>query len=189
MSTAKRRLSDSRIYRSGHVKEDQLCDITSNAPLCMVRTSRVLEPHDMMSRIDARPPHVWQQRISLGDLDWHGHVNNVRMIAWIHDAWADLLGSDAGPLPSFVTISHEARYLTPLLYGSSVEIRTVVSEIGRSAVKGTATIVDDAHRFAEITTTWVAFDIEKRCARPMTETERAHFSCYMNADPSRAKAP
>jgi acyl-CoA thioesterase FadM len=116
--------------------------------------------------------HTWRQRVSVADLDWHGHVNNVRMISWIQDSWTDLVSPGEGVAPAFAVVNHHADYLKPLSYRSWVNIRTAVSEIRRSSVTGTARVTDGIHTYAEITTTWVAFDSKSRRARSFTEQER-----------------
>ncbi|MFJ2770255.1 acyl-CoA thioesterase [Streptomyces sp. NPDC087300] len=130
---------------------------------------------------------MWEQQVSLSDLDWHGHVNNARMIAWIQDSWNDLLSPGEGVAPSFAAVSHEARYSVPLPYCASVGIHTVVTEIRRSRVTGTAKITDGGVVHAQITTSWVAFDVEARCARAVTEAERENLGRhYVPAEEAEA---
>ncbi|MFG2526120.1 acyl-CoA thioesterase [Streptomyces sp. NPDC048527] len=135
------------------------------------------------------PCHTWTQPVSLSDLDWHGNVNNVRMISWIQDSWNDMVSPGRGQPPSFAVVGHEVRYLEPLLYQPAVEIQTVVTTLRRSTVIGTARILDGSRVFAEVTTRWAAVDVEEHRLRPVTDAERANLAkYYVESDPSTTAA-
>ncbi|MEC4020848.1 acyl-CoA thioesterase [Streptomyces sp. H27-D2] len=130
----------------------------------------------MDTHVSTGQRHVWTQTVSLSGIDWNGHVNNVRMSAWVQDSWTHLLAPGEGAPPTFAAATHHAQYQKPLPYRSRVRIETSVSELLRCTVTGTAAATDGATDYARITTTWVAFDTAAQRARALTDTERVNLT-------------
>ncbi|RBM19717.1 hypothetical protein DEH69_09460 [Streptomyces sp. PT12] len=134
-------------------------------------------------RLTGMTPHVWEQRVSLADLDFHRHVNNARMLAWVQDSWADMAATAEGVPPAFVAVQHTARYQAPLPYQRRVRIETTVTKLGRSSVTGIARITDGSVIFAEITSTWVGVDPVRQRPRALTDVERESFGRHQIEEP------
>ncbi|GAA2263528.1 thioesterase family protein [Glycomyces scopariae] len=133
--------------------------------------------------------HVCERHLGLGDLDWLGHVNNVRMLEMVQDAqvrWC-YLEREAGVVaaPCFVYAGHEIQYKRELtLRTAPVRIETRVTRIGRSSLHLASRIRDDEAVYCEVASVAVAIDTERLRPRQLSDGEREYFARFAAAEPA-----
>jgi len=115
-----------------------------------------------------------------GDIDFMGHVNNSRYLAWVQDAvlshWRKLAPADAAASRLWVALTHEITYRKPAFLDDIINARTVLQH-----VKGTRAFYDTViergdEKLAEIKSCWCCVDaITLRPARIGEEVRRFFF--------------
>lgn len=135
-----------------------------------------------------RPRHVYHRPVRFGDLDLHGHVNNVRFLEYLEDArialLLEFLGTDADDgsmdlLPGIAVARHEVNYRRPLRFRpGSVRVESWTTKVGLVRCELAAEIRDDNDVFAEARSVLVAYDPLTRRPRRFTADERAFLRRY-----------
>lgn len=128
-------------------------------------------------------PHVYEHRLRFGDLDWQGHVNNVKYVEYLQEAHFTLLDPNEWSLyrpagDTFVVASHSVSYLRPLLWRNSVQVETWVCRVGRAKVELRSTIGDGRHEYVAARSIYVAYDLPDHRSRPLSGIERAHLGRF-----------
>jgi acyl-CoA thioester hydrolase len=127
--------------------------------------------------------HVFERHIGLGDLDWLGHVNNVRMLEMVQDAQVRWFYVDRDPdaaiTPCFVYASHDIQYVRELpMRSRPVRVETRVEKLGRSSVRLASRVCDDEGVYCQVKTGAIAFDTERGRPRQLTDDERVYMSRF-----------
>ena len=71
-------------------------------------------------------------KVTAGDIDQQGHVNNVRYVQWIQDVavahWRNLATPEQLEGVTWVVLRHEIDYLRPAFEGEEITARTWVGK-------------------------------------------------------------
>ena len=109
-------------------------------------------------------PHRFPIDVSPGDIDFMGHVNNARYLAWVQDAvishWRKLAPAEAVAQHLWVALKHEITYRKPAFLDDDV-VATVILE----KVQGARAFYDTVIRrgeevLAEVKSSWCCLDAE-----------------------------
>jgi acyl-CoA thioester hydrolase len=126
--------------------------------------------------------HRYDCRIRWSDVDSYGHVNNVKYFEYLQEARIAFLSGLSPGWPrgrgGAVLARIDVDYRRPILFRAKpVVVETWVTRIGRSSYDLASRILDDqrggATVFAEARAVIVAYDVEGRRSRPLTEKERS----------------
>lgn len=128
-------------------------------------------------------PVVVRQTIAWGDMDAHGHVNNVVYYRYMENAriaYYERVGKyalEAQTGVSFVLADNACRYRVPLTYPGVVLVGARVSEIRNDRAKMQYVLVREPDRrvAAEGEAMLVAFDVRVRTKTAFPETLRARI--------------
>ena len=111
-------------------------------------------------------PHLFPIAIGPSDIDFMGHVNNSRYLAWVQDAvvdhWKKLAPPDAVARHLWVALKHEIIYRRPAFLGDDVVAHVVLEKV--QGVRATyETLVRRGEEIiAEVRSTWCSIDAETR---------------------------
>ncbi|MGX7894302.1 acyl-CoA thioesterase [Tsuneonella sp. HG222] len=111
-------------------------------------------------------PHLYPIAIQPGDIDFMGHVNNSRYLAWVQDAvidhWRTLAPVEAVARHLWVALKHEITYRRPAFLGDDVVAHVVLEKV--QGVRATyETLVRRGEEIiAEVRSTWCSIDAETR---------------------------
>ena len=111
-------------------------------------------------------PHLFPIAIGPSDIDFMGHVNNSRYLAWVQDAvvdhWKKLAPPDAVARHLWVALKHEITYRRPAFLGDDVVAHVVLEKV--QGVRATyETLVRRGEEIiAEVRSTWCSIDAETR---------------------------
>ena len=111
-------------------------------------------------------PHLFPIAIGPSDIDFMGHVNNSRYLAWVQDAvvdhWKKLAPPDAVARHLWVALKHEITYRRPAFLGDDVVAHVVLEKV--QGVRATyETLVRRGEVIiAEVRSTWCSIDAETR---------------------------
>jgi acyl-CoA thioester hydrolase len=134
--------------------------------------------------VDTPGPHLFHQQLRIADLDFQGHVNNVRFVEYFQEAQAALIdphrtrvrGDGAS---TFVVAAHTISYHRQLAYRSTpIRVETTVLDIGRSKTVLCSRLRDDQHTYARTESVYVAYDMGTRSVRRLSEDEHDCLSRY-----------
>lgn len=122
-------------------------------------------------------PIVKEQSLSWGDMDVHGHVNNVWFFRYIENARVayfeaiDKYGYEESSGDSFILAHTSCKFLSPLVYPDVVRVGACVSSILKDrAVMSYRVVSSSRNRIAaEAEATIVAFDYSKDGKIPFPE--------------------
>jgi acyl-CoA thioester hydrolase len=126
--------------------------------------------------------HRYDCRIRWSDVDSYGHVNNVKYFEYLQEARIAFLSGLSPDWPrgreGAVLARIDVDYRRPIVFRAKpVLVETWVTRIGRSSYDLASRILDDqpggATVFAEARAVIVAYDVEGRRSRPLTEMERS----------------
>ena len=116
--------------------------------------------------MDVSKPHLFPIAIGPSDIDFMGHVNNSRYLAWVQDAvvdhWKKLAPPDAVARHLWVALKHEITYRRPAFLGDDVVAHVVLVKV--QGVRATyETLVRRGEVIiAEVRSTWCSIDAETR---------------------------
>lgn len=122
-------------------------------------------------------PHRFPIDVVPGDIDFMGHVNNARYLAWVQDAvvshWQRLAPPDAVAQHLWVALKHEITYRKPAFLEDEV-IATVILEKVQGARAFYETVIRRGEEvLAEVKSSWCCLDAETlrpaRLARSVVE--------------------
>lgn len=129
------------------------------------------------------------------DLDAFGHVNNAVTTSYVEHGrisyLRDVLGVDPVGLMPLILAMIKVDYVTPIFYGSSVEIGSRVDWIGTSslAMSHRLTDVGDAHELANATSVLVAYDYDRAKPMPVPDAWRAALAAHEGRELARPTEP
>jgi acyl-CoA thioester hydrolase len=124
-------------------------------------------------------PHKFPIGIDAQDIDFMGHVNNARYLAWVQDAvlahWQKLAPPDAVAAHLWVALKHEITYRKPAFLNDDV-MATVILERVQGARAFYETIIKRGEEvLAEVKSCWCCIDsVTLRPARIAADIA-AHF--------------
>lgn len=129
-----------------------------------------LRPTEASAEVD----HVLPFRVRWSDLDSYNHVNNVKFFDYFQEARVDMLAdvmaelADAGR--GWVLLRQDVDYLRPIDFRTDpYEVRTIVSEVGRTSYQLAAEIRDpkNGEVFSRARSVVVAVDLNTAQPRPL----------------------
>nr|SBO92679.1 hypothetical protein BN4615_P2193 [Nonomuraea gerenzanensis] len=133
--------------------------------------------------------HLYHRQVRFSDIDAHGHVNNVRFLEYLEDAWIALYLDNAGPpqedrdgLPAvgFAVVRHEIFYRRPLRFRhGSVRVESWVTKVNRVTCEMAAQICSDGEVFVEARSMIMGFDTHTAKPRRLTLHERTFLKRYL----------
>jgi acyl-CoA thioester hydrolase len=123
-------------------------------------------------------PHQHSVQLRWSDPDMLGHVNHARALALIEDA---RLAMGDGVGSGLILARLEVDYLRQLYYrvGERLVVRSAVTRLGTNSFTVRQELVQDDEVAIRAVAVMVAFDFEADASRPLTETERAHWSALV----------
>ena len=122
-------------------------------------------------------PHAFPIDVAPADIDFMGHVNNARYLAWVQDAveshWQRLAPAEAVAAHLWVALKHEITYRKPAFLEDEV-IATVILEKVQGARAFYETVIRRGEEvLAEVKSSWCCLDAETlkpaRLARSVVE--------------------
>ncbi len=124
--------------------------------------------------------HTHPIAITTDDIDFMGHVNNVRYLGWVQDAvlshWRKIAPSDAVASRAWVALKHEITYRKPAFLEDDVVARTVLESIKGARAFYSTVIERGEEVLAEIQSSWCCIDAETlRPARIGEEISKFFF--------------
>ena len=126
-------------------------------------------------------PHMHPIGITSDDIDFMGHVNNSRYLAWVQEAvlahWNKLAPPEAAAKYLWVALKHEITYRKPAFLDDDV-VATVILEKVQGARSFYETIIKRGEDvLAEVKSSWCCIDAETlRPARIAAEIQEYFFS-------------
>jgi acyl-CoA thioester hydrolase len=110
--------------------------------------------------------HLHPIRILPADIDFMGHVNNARYLAWVQDAvvshWQRFAPAEEVAAKLWVALKHEITYRKPAFLDDQV-IADVVLERVEGAKAFYATIIKRGEEvLAEVRSSWCCIDVQTR---------------------------
>jgi acyl-CoA thioester hydrolase len=110
--------------------------------------------------------HVFPIRILPDDIDFMGHVNNARYLAWVQDAvvshWRSFAPAEEVAAKLWVALKHEITYRKPAFLDDQV-IASVVLEKVEGARASYATLIKRGEEvLAEVRSSWCCIDVQTR---------------------------
>ncbi|WP_136162469.1 acyl-CoA thioesterase [Sphingomonas flavalba] len=123
--------------------------------------------------------HDYPIAISPADIDFMGHVNNARYLAWVQDAvvahWRKLAPPQAVARHLWVALRHEITYRKPAFIDDQV-IATVVLEKVHGARAFYATLIKRGEDvLAEVKSSWCCLDATTRRPARIAQDVIARF--------------
>ena len=120
-------------------------------------------------------------RVLSSDIDFMGHVNNARYLAWVQDAvlmhWRKLAPADAVASRGWVALKHEITYRRPAFIDDEVIARTVLESVNGARAFYHTVIARGEEVLAEVQSSWCCIDRETlRPARIGEEIRRFFFA-------------
>lgn len=163
-------------------------------------------PHDQESDSRRRPPadgtrrlvemksisekHMYHRQVRFSDIDAHGHVNNVRFLEYLEDAWIALYldntavppeDRDGVPTVGFAIVRHEIFYRRPLRFRhGSVRVESWLTKMNRVTCEMAAQICSDGEVFVEARSMIMGFDAQTAKPRRFTVHERTFLTRYLH---------
>lgn len=124
-------------------------------------------------------PHFHAIGIDPADIDFMGHVNNARYLAWVQDAvlahWRNLAPPDAVAAHLWVALKHEITYRKPAFLDDEV-IATVILERVQGARAFYETIIKRGEDvLAEVKSSWCCVDAQTLRPARIAADIAAHF--------------
>lgn len=110
--------------------------------------------------------HIVPIRILPDDIDFMGHVNNARYLAWVQDAvvshWRHFAPAEEIAAKLWVALKHEITYRKPAFLDDQV-MASVVLERVEGAKAFYATIIQRGEEvLAEVRSSWCCIDVQTR---------------------------
>jgi acyl-CoA thioester hydrolase len=129
--------------------------------------------------------YIYTSRLSWGDLDAFGHVNNVRVLRYLEDArvamlFVDAVENGAEGMDQLLVARHEVDYLLPLDFRPEpIRVEMWVREIRAAAFTLGYEVRDDERVYLRATTLVVPYDFDHGRPRRLTPKERAYLEEYL----------
>lgn len=133
--------------------------------------------------------HRYLCRVRWSDVDFYGHVNNVKYFEYLQEARIAFLLSLTDGWPQdregYVVARLDVDYRAPILFRTDpIVVESWVSRLGRSSYDLRSRIVDEGGQvFAQAYTVVVAYDADAGGARPLTDSERQLIGSAVVTDP------
>lgn len=112
--------------------------------------------------------HLHPIKIVPDDIDFMGHVNNARYLAWVQDAvlshWRKIAPDEAVASRLWVALKHEITYRKPAFLEDDVIARTVLEKVRGARAFYSTVIERGGEVLAEIESSWCCVDA--RTQRP-----------------------
>jgi len=134
--------------------------------------------------------HMYYRQVRFSDIDAHGHVNNVRFLEYLEDAWISLYLDNTAvppedregvPAVGFAIVRHEILYRRPLRFRhGSVRVESWVTKLNRVTCEMAAQICSDGEVFVEARSKIMAFDAQTAKPRRFTAHERDFLTRYLH---------
>jgi acyl-CoA thioester hydrolase len=123
--------------------------------------------------------HFFPINILPDDIDFMGHVNNSRYLAWVQDAvlshWRNIAPPEAVAAHMWVALKHEITYRKPAFLDDDV-IASVVLEQVQGARAFYATIIKRGEDvLAEVKSSWCCIDAQTLRPARLAADVVAHF--------------
>ncbi|MER5971658.1 thioesterase family protein [Streptomyces sp. NPDC002055] len=119
------------------------------------------------------------------DADAYGHVNNAQFLRYMEEArtrmFQDVVATnEEGTRPNAFVVSRTViDYRAPLFYGPEpVDVHVWVTKTSAATFELAYAISDAEQLYVEATTKIVAYDLDTRAPRRLSETERAFVARY-----------
>lgn len=129
--------------------------------------------------------YTYSCRLSWGDLDAFGHVNNVRILRYLEDArvamlFVDAVEAGANGMDQLLVARHEVDYLLPLDFRPEpIRVETWVREIRAASFTLGYEVCDGERTYLRATTLVVPYDFGHGRPRRLTPKERAYLQRYL----------
>ena len=125
-------------------------------------------------------PFAFPIRITPGDIDFMGHVNNARYLGWVQDAvlahWRKFAPDEAVANRAWVALKHEITYRKPAFLDDDVIARTVLESVKGARAFYSTVIERGEEVLAEVKSSWCCIDAESlRPARLRAEIVAMFF--------------
>ncbi len=108
--------------------------------------------------------HSLPIRIRPEDIDFMGHVNNARYLAWVQDAvlghWRAGAPPEAVASHAWVALKHEITYRKPAFLEDDVLARTVLEKVKGARAFYHTVIARGEEILAEVASTWCCIDAD-----------------------------
>jgi acyl-CoA thioester hydrolase len=108
--------------------------------------------------------HRFPIRILPEDIDFMGHVNNSRYLAWVQDAvlehWRNLAPPEAVAQRAWVALKHEITYRKPAFLEDKVVANVVLESIHGARAFYETVIRRGEEVLAEVKSSWCCIDAE-----------------------------
>ncbi|MFK0243524.1 acyl-CoA thioesterase [Amycolatopsis azurea] len=131
--------------------------------------------------------HLYRQRLRVTDLDYLGHVGNVRLLDYFQEAQVAMLDPRRERVfqtkgPTYLIAKHNVSYLRRLTFRDNpVEVETVVGRIGGCDVVVNSRLRDEKAVYARCRTIWVACTLPEGGTRRLDEQERERLARFTGA--------
>jgi acyl-CoA thioester hydrolase len=133
--------------------------------------------------MSAKPYH-FPITILPSDIDFMGHVNNSRYLAWVQDAvlshWRKLAPAEAAASRLWVALKHEITYRKPAFLEDDVIARTVLEHYQGARAFYHTVIERGGEVLAEVKSSWCCVDAET--LRPARIGEELRQFFFPDAD-------
>jgi len=139
----------------------------------------VLQPvYTYVSKMTARP-HFFPITILPTDIDFMGHVNNARYLAWVQDAvlshWHKLAPAEAVASRAWVALKHEITYRKPAFLDDEVIAHVVLESIQGARAFYETLVKRGEEVLAEVRSSWCYIDSETLRPARIEKDVAAHF--------------
>jgi acyl-CoA thioester hydrolase len=129
--------------------------------------------------------HEHPVHLRWSDPDSYGHVNHARVLSLFEDArlaWAAVSpGVVAGEQPGIILARLEVDYLRQLYYrvGEELTVRSWLVRLGTTSITMRQELLQDGEVAIRLDAVCVAFDHATASPRPLTGSEREHWTTYL----------
>ena len=130
--------------------------------------------------------HTAKVHVRWDDLDAFGHINNAKYLTYVQEARADFTWfarQAAGKTPllfDMVVARAEVDYIEPIYDGGmDIDCQIWITRIGNASFEMEYEIIHKGVIRARVKTTQVAFSVETKRSRPLTDEEREFLAEYL----------
>ena len=106
--------------------------------------------------------HVMPVEVTPADIDFMGHVNNARYLAWVQDVvlahWQKLAPADEVARLAWVALKHEITYRKPAFLTDTIVARTVLEKVAGARAFYNTVIARGEEVLAEVQSMWCCID-------------------------------
>ena len=109
-------------------------------------------------------PHFFPIKILPADIDFMGHVNNARYLAWVQDAvlshWHKLAPAEAIAAHGWVALKHEITYRKPAFLDDEVIAKVMLESIHGARAFYQTLVKRGEEVLAEVKSSWCFIDMD-----------------------------